>query len=289
MIDLDTLNAMDQASFAAALDPVFENAPQVAQAAWLHRPFPTVTALHAALFAEVTAMPLEATIGFLLSHPDLAGAAARKRAMTEASIAEQGALGLDSLPEPEFQRFEALNAAYRTRFGFPFIVCVRRHTRRSILAEFTRRLGQDQATELQTALHEVFLITRLRLAGLVTGPGLPATSGHLSTHVLDNSIGGPAHGIAVTLHEMDGETARPLAASVTNSDGRTTALLEPGPLRIGTYELHFNVGAYFAPRPLPTPAFLDIVKLRFSIAEPEGRYHIPLLLTPWGYTTYRGS
>jgi 2-oxo-4-hydroxy-4-carboxy-5-ureidoimidazoline decarboxylase len=289
-MNLDSLNALDREGFAAALEPVFENAPWVAQETWASRPFATVADLHAALFAVVQARPDAKKIGFLQGHPDLGGAAARARAMTASSIHEQGGLGLAALDDAGFARFETLNAAYRDRFGFPFITCVARHTRGSILAEFVRRSAQDRAAELEAALHEVFLITRLRLVALVDGPGAPHTTGKLSTHVLDTSIGRPAAGVAVTLFEMDGAEGRALVATVTDGDGRTTEPLLTGvPLRIGTYELHFAVAPYFAGRAVADPAFLDVVKLRFSIAEPEGDYHVPLLVAPWGYTTYRGS
>ena len=84
-----------------------------------------------------------------------------------------------------------------------------------------------------------------------------------------------------------------LKEAVTNADGRTDApLLAGAPLRIGRYELDFHIGAYFAAqgdRQPPSPPFLDIVPIRFSIAEPEGHYHVPLLASPWSYSTYRGS
>ncbi len=116
--------------------------------------------------------------------------------------------------------------------------------------------------------------------------------GHLSTHVLDTVNGRPGAGIAVTLDRLgtDGSRER-LAEATTNSDGRTDAPLLSGRLVTGTYELTFAIGAYF--RGLGTaiaePAFLDLVPVRFGIAEPEGRYHVPLLASPWSYSTYRGS
>jgi 2-oxo-4-hydroxy-4-carboxy-5-ureidoimidazoline decarboxylase len=97
--------------------------------------------------------------------------------------------------------------------------------------------------------------------------------------------GRPAPGVRIALHEI-GESARSLIKeTVTNADGRTDAPLIAGePLRIGTYELMFHMGDYFG-----GAGFLDTVPIRFSIAEPEGHYHVPLLVTPWSYTTYRGS
>ena len=112
----------------------------------------------------------------------------------------------------------------------------------------------------------------------------------ISTHVLDTSRGVPAKGIAVELHLVKGAERRLMAAVTTNADGRTDApLLGGGPLRIGTYELQFTVGDYFSGPAAADPPFLDVVPIRFSIAEPEGHYHVPLLVTPWSYSTYRGS
>lgn len=117
--------------------------------------------------------------------------------------------------------------------------------------------------------------------------------GHLSTHVLDTVSGRPAAGVAITLDliEADGGRRR-LAQATTNADGRTDAPLLPGPtLQTGVYELSFSVGDYFRGlgMPLPEPAFLDIVPLRFGIAEANGDYHVPLLASPWAYSTYRGN
>ena len=110
--------------------------------------------------------------------------------LTDHSQTEQGSLGLDRLSAEEFERFSRLNAAYREKFGFPFIICVRRHTRDSILRQFERRLRNDIASERAAALAEIGLITRLRLVAKVDGPGKPTTTGRLSTHVLDLSTAG---------------------------------------------------------------------------------------------------
>ena len=122
---------------------------------------------------------------------------------------------------------------------------------------------------------------------------MPKTEGRLSTHVLDN-VSWQARGREYGSRSMKWAPARAglLTQAVTNADGRTDApLLSGAPLRIGTYELQFHVGDYFASRQstLADPSLLDIVPIRFSIAEPEGHYHVPLLVTPWSYSTYRGS
>ena len=291
-LTLDALNQMSPEDFASAVGDAFELAPWVAESAATRRPFATVTALHAAMIGTVRAAPRERQTEFLRGHPDLAGKAARTGAITDESKREQASVGLDSLNEEEFARFHRLNDAYRAKFGIPFIVCVRRHTRDSILAQFERRLGHDAATEHAAAMQEVFFITRLRIAAKVTGEGMPAVNGRLSTHVLDTHAGRPAIGVAIELHEFTGEKAHYIQSAITNADGRTDQPLIGGrPLPIGRYELRFAVGNHFRSRGIESgdPPFLDIVPLRFSIAEPEGHYHVPLLCTPWSYSTYRGS
>jgi 5-hydroxyisourate hydrolase len=107
----------------------------------------------------------------------------------------------------------------------------------------------------------------------------------LSTHVLDTARGVPAAGVAVTLYALDGSARTLLAQSITDADGRTEIPLA-ATLTPGTYELVFAAGAYFG----ATPAFYADIPVRFTLAHDHGeRYHVPLLLSPWGYTTYRGS
>jgi len=281
---LSGLNNLSAPSFVAALGEVFEHAPWVAETAAPGRPYPTVTALHNAMMQAVRRTAAERQLAFIAGHPEL-GTRVKRADLTDHSRSEQRGLELDRLSAEEFDRFSRLNAAYREKFGFPFIVCVRRHTRDSILRQFERRLAHDRETEREAALQEIGLITRLRLVALVDGPGVPVTTGRLSTHVLDADKGRPASGVRIALHEIGGSARALLKEAVTNADGRTGAPLIAGePLRIGTYELTFHMGDYFC-----GASFLDIVPIRFSIAEPEGHTHVPLLVTPWSYTTYRGS
>ncbi|MCC8430905.1 2-oxo-4-hydroxy-4-carboxy-5-ureidoimidazoline decarboxylase [Reyranella aquatilis] len=289
---LADLNRAAPADFCAAVGDTFELAPWVAEAVVGQRPFASVTALHEAMMGAVRAAPRDRQLAFVCGHPDLAGKAARAGALTAESRHEQASVGLDTLSEEEFARFHRLNDAYKQKFGFPFIVCVRRHTRDSILNQFERRLRHDAATEFATALQEIAFITRLRIAAKVTGEGMPRVDGRLSTHVLDTHAGRPAMGVAIELYEFTGDRAHRIATAATNADGRTDAPLIGGrPLPIGRYELRFAIGDHFRSRGIEQgdPPFLDIVPLRFSIAEPEGHYHVPLLCTPWSYSTYRGS
>lgn len=114
----------------------------------------------------------------------------------------------------------------------------------------------------------------------------------LTTHVLDTSKGAPAAGMRVDFSSIDGGTARLIASFRTNADGRTDApLVAPAATKAGVFELTFHVGEYFRSRGLvlPEPAFLEQVAVRFGIADPAAHYHVPLLCSPWSYSTYRGS
>ena len=292
-VSLDTLNTADRPTFMAAIGEVMELAPWVADEAYGKRPFTSITALYQAMTDAVRNAGDERQRALIDSHPDLAGKAAREGKLTADSSAEQAAAGLDRLTEEEFASFHRLNDAYRTKFGMPFIVCVRRHGKESILREFEKRLKNDAASEQKTALAEIFRIAALRLDQRVTAPDRLKVHGHLSTHVLDTHGGHPAAGVAIELCEVAASgAARLIKRAVTNADGRTDQPLLSGmPVPIATYELRFAVSDYFAHQgaPLADPPFLGTVPIRFAVAEPEGRYHVPLSVTPWAYATYRGS
>jgi 5-hydroxyisourate hydrolase len=116
--------------------------------------------------------------------------------------------------------------------------------------------------------------------------------GHLSTHVLDTMHGCPAAGMAVTLQRVDGERAETIKSLALNADGRADGpLLDAAAMAAGRYRLRFGVAAYFRALgvALPEPPFLDEVQLDFGIADAAGHYHVPLLVSPWSYSTYRGS
>ncbi len=116
--------------------------------------------------------------------------------------------------------------------------------------------------------------------------------GRLTTHVLDTAQGRPAANIAIELWQLQGDARHLIKTVDTNADGRTDApLLGDEALTVGVYELVFAVGAYFADQAVPTstPPFLDQVPLRFAIADADAHYHVPLLVSPWAYSTYRGS
>ena len=290
---LDELNGADHAQFVAALGGIYEHSPWVAEAALSGRPFPSLAALHEQMVRAVNAAEEARKIALLNAHPDLAGKASRAGTMTADSTAEQGSIGLDRLSDTEFESFQRLNEAYRKKFGFPFIICVRRHSKDSVFRQYETRLKNNAATEREAALAEVAHIAALRLDQHVSASDRLKVHGRLSTHVLDTYHGHPAAGVAFELRELSSQSeSRLLTSGTTNADGRTDfPLIADRPIPIGRYELRFSIGDYFARNgvALSDPPFLDVVPLEFSVAEPEGHYHVPLVATPWSYSTYRGS
>lgn len=157
------LNQLSQADFTRALGAVFEATPAIAQIAWESRPFSSIDDLHQNMVAVVLAMAPAAQLALIRAHPQLGS----KVKMADASIQEQAGVGLDRLTPPEYDRFQALNGMYNEKFGFPFIIAVKNHTKASILDAFSQRLDNSPETEIQQALTEIFAIARFRLDDLV--------------------------------------------------------------------------------------------------------------------------
>jgi 2-oxo-4-hydroxy-4-carboxy-5-ureidoimidazoline decarboxylase len=160
------LNQMNQTEFVEALGAIFENTPAIAEAAWSARPFDSVAALHQSMVAVVQQLSGDEQLALIRAHPDL-GSRAK---MAEASVQEQSGVGLDQLTAEEYDHLQALNQAYKDKFGFPFIIAVKQHTKASILSAFETRLQHSLAAEQQQALDQIFHITRLRLDQQVSEP-----------------------------------------------------------------------------------------------------------------------
>lgn len=165
--DLDHINAMTRDEFVAAFGAAFEHAPWVAEGAWAARPYASVDALHAAMFAVVQQRDEGTQIEFLRGHPELAGREAEAGTMTRESVGEQASAGLNALSAGEATTLRRLNAAYLERHGFPFIVAVRRYTKTQIFEQLARRLEQAREVELAEALAQIGAITRMRVGALV--------------------------------------------------------------------------------------------------------------------------
>ena len=170
MPDLDTLNGLTEEEFVSPLGGLFEDSPWVVREAWARRPFADRAALHRVCMDVVLESGTARQLALIRAHPNLAGKAALAGDLTEASAREQAGAGLDRLSPEDYARFHRLNDAYRAKFGFPFIICVRRQNRPSILAEFERRLAADSGREIHAALEEIGQIAWLRLNDLVLEP-----------------------------------------------------------------------------------------------------------------------
>jgi OHCU decarboxylase len=157
------LNALSHAEFVEAVGPVFEKSPWIAAEAAAGRPFADFEALRQALCERVRRGTAEEQMALICAHPDLVG----RLTLTAESQREQASAGLQHLTPDEVEIFRARNAAYRARFGFPFIICARLNKKEAILAGFAERLPHSREDEIKTALEEIFKIAELRLRDIV--------------------------------------------------------------------------------------------------------------------------
>jgi 2-oxo-4-hydroxy-4-carboxy-5-ureidoimidazoline decarboxylase len=157
----------DLEQFLAHYGHLFEHSPWVVERAWAHAPFTDAAALHQAFARVLDEADASEQLGLARAHPQLADKAAIAEGLTADSAAEQASAGLDRLSAAEFEAFHALNRAYVERFGFPFIICVKLHDKAQILAAMRERLTRAPQRELEQALTEIGLISRLRLADVI--------------------------------------------------------------------------------------------------------------------------
>ncbi|MBW4520174.1 MAG: 2-oxo-4-hydroxy-4-carboxy-5-ureidoimidazoline decarboxylase [Scytolyngbya sp. HA4215-MV1] len=157
------INQMSQEEFVAALGAVFEDTPAIAEQAWHDRPFTDREDLHQKMVRIVQALSRDEQLALIQAHPDLGS----KAKMAEASVQEQAGVGLDRLSPVEYDRFHALNQAYKDKFGFPFIIAVKNHTKESILTAFETRLTNSVADEMKQALMEINQIAGFRLVAAI--------------------------------------------------------------------------------------------------------------------------
>jgi len=162
------INSLACDEFVRLLGPVFEQSPWVAAAAWPKRPFATREALHAALCDVVAGAGAEKQLALIRAHPDLAGRLGPADGLTAESAREQAGAGLGRLTPEEAEQFRNHNAAYRGKFGFPFVICARLNRKDAILDGFRARLPNSREQEMQTALREIFKIAGLRLNDLLS-------------------------------------------------------------------------------------------------------------------------
>jgi 2-oxo-4-hydroxy-4-carboxy-5-ureidoimidazoline decarboxylase len=160
---LAQLNEMRQAEFVAALGAVFEETPAIAKIAWHTRPFTSVSDLHQQMVNVIRYFSPDKELALIQAHPDLGS----RVAMAKASVQEQAGAGLNQLSPQEYEQFQQLNQAYTEKFGFPFIIAVKNHTKKIILAAFQNRLENSAEQERQQALVEIAAIAHFRLNEIV--------------------------------------------------------------------------------------------------------------------------
>ncbi len=285
---LAEINAASPTAFVGMLGSIVEHSPWVAEEVVALRPFDSVWSLHAEMLRRIERASPERQLALARLHPELAGREATDGTLTESSNSEQSRLGLTALSHTDHARLTRLNREYRDKFGFPFIVAVRLHDDlESIFAAFERRLANAAGSEMAETLRQIGEVMRGRLARLFGTP-----LGWLSTHILDNVSGKPAAGVTFDLSMQDGAAWRHLCTGRTNDLGRTDRpVLADLAMVAGVYQFEIHIGAYFRERgvALADPPFLDRVPVRVGIADPDAHYHVPLVCTPWTYSTYRGG
>ncbi|WP_250533855.1 2-oxo-4-hydroxy-4-carboxy-5-ureidoimidazoline decarboxylase [Caballeronia sp. AZ10_KS36] len=164
---LDQLNTMPVDAFVTVLAGIFEHSPWVAEIAAEKRPFSSIDELHATMSQAVETAGEEKQLALINAHPELAGKAAVRGELTAESTREQSGAGLDLCTQEEFDKLQSLNAAYREKFGFPFILAVRGYDRHGIIANFEARVNHDRDEELRTSLDQIYRIARFRLDDLI--------------------------------------------------------------------------------------------------------------------------
>lgn len=158
--------ASDRATFMRIYGHLFDHSPWVVERAWATRPFADAKALHCAFLRVIAEASHEERLALARAHPELADKVAMSQGLTADSTREQASAGLDRLSEADYQTFHSLNTAYRAKHGFPFIICVKLNDKGSILSAMRARGDQDSDAELDEAMTQVGLISRLRLADI---------------------------------------------------------------------------------------------------------------------------
>jgi len=291
------LVAQPPEEIVGVLGGIYEHSPWVAEEFTKEdeealKKISTVSELAAKLKSIVNESSDEKKLALLRAHPDLCEKIEALKSLTKESQEEQSRSGLQSMTGDELAKFKTWNESYKSKFGFPFILAVRNASKSTVLSAIEGRLHNSSSQrEFNTALEQVHNIAWMRL---LTKVNTDEAAGFLTCHVLDTANGIPAEKMKIVLKRLaPEESAGVIGEFVTNDDGR----LEGGPalkgesFLVGTYEWEFHVGDYFASKgqALNGTPFLNVIPLRFGIDNPDDHYHVPLLVSPWGYSTYRGS
>lgn len=196
--------------------------------------------------------------------------------------------GVNTATQTIIEALAKANTDYEAKFGFIFIVCATGKSAEEMLRLLQDRLGNSYAEELAIAMGEQHKITILRLKKLLSGEDFSALKvSQITTHVLDTSIGKPGQNITIKMQQKIDANWQTITQGVTNKDGRITDLLPPNRnLKSGTYKMLFETGKYF--ESIAVKGFYPEVEIQFTVFD-DSHYHVPLLVNPFGYSTYRGS
>lgn len=226
------------------------------------------------------------------AHPEIGGKKAegpQTAASASWSAGEQSKVGAAS--SDVRAELADVNAKYRQIFGRIYIVCATGKSAEELLAIAKSRLANDPATELSVAAAEQAKITELRLDKLVHGRNERdperTTMKSVSTHILDTTLGRPAANVPVAIEKKSAAGWERIGGGLTDADGRIKDLVPAGKLEVGIYRVTFDTTAYYNLR--ATECFYPEVTISFQVRDAESHYHVPLLVSPFGYSTYRGS
>jgi 5-hydroxyisourate hydrolase / 2-oxo-4-hydroxy-4-carboxy-5-ureidoimidazoline decarboxylase len=293
---LDDLNALDEESAARTLQRCCGSS-RWALAMVRARPFPSAAAMMD--LGDAVWVSLDAADWFeaFAAHPrigetsDGGDGPSTSGLPTEAQRAKVGweseeQSGARRADADALRRLAEGNRQYEARFGYIFIVCATGKTVEEMLAIVEARLKNDPHEELRIAAEEQRQITRLRLGKLLDEE--PSARHMITTHVLDTARGGPAVGITVILELRHASEWSPIGRGTTDDTGRVLSLTADRDLAPGTYRLTFDTGTYHRDQGISLPFFPE-ARITFNVRDPDEHYHVPLLLSPFGYSTYRGA
>jgi 5-hydroxyisourate hydrolase / 2-oxo-4-hydroxy-4-carboxy-5-ureidoimidazoline decarboxylase len=284
---LEEVNALDEESAARTLRRCCGSS-RWAQAMVRTRPFPSAAAMMD--LGDAVWVSLDAADWFeaFAAHPRIGegpasvGSSETRNARWEGE--EQS--GAQLADADARRRLAEGNRQYEARFGYIFIVCATGKSVEQMLEMLEARLKNDPHEELRIAAEEQRQITRLRLGKLLDEE--TGARHMITTHVLDTARGGPAVGMTVILEMRHASEWSPIGRGTTDESGRVTSLTTDKELAPGTYRLTFDTGTYHRDQGVGMPFFPE-AKITFSVRDPDEHYHVPLLLSPFGYSTYRGA
>jgi 5-hydroxyisourate hydrolase / 2-oxo-4-hydroxy-4-carboxy-5-ureidoimidazoline decarboxylase len=257
---------------------------------WAHemagaRPFASMDAMTAAADTISAGLDRADWLEAFSTHPQIGssgsgGSSGSSGSNGDWSAAEQA--GAASASSDVLARLSEANREYEARFGYIFIVCATGKSAEEMLQLLEGRLDNDPLIEIRIAADEQRKITRLRIAKLLE------SSGRITTHVLDTSRGCPGAGMRVVLEIRDGDAWSRVGEGTTDANGRLATLTANQPMIAGDYRLTFDTRGYLRARGA-AEAFFPDVTITFTVADASEHFHVPLLLSPFGYSTYRGS